>query len=82
MEPYGYDTNEYDFNVLVPDEPAVDALLDIIAYVKARAISLRDGSKYLTELTGRPLTYEGLRRIIKRADHPAINTERYKPAAS
>ena len=64
--PYEYYRDEQG-NVLLNEE--IDIVLDtVIGYVKDQSLSLREAAGFIQDTTGKPLTYEGLRSIIKRRD--------------
>jgi hypothetical protein len=68
--PYGYDRDTEDHRLLVPDEKALNTLEKTLKYVEARALSLRDAAAMVTMTTGRDISYEGIRYILKERQHP------------
>lgn len=59
--PFGYKLNEDNTLDAVPAE--LEALASIVPMVKDKSLSLRDGSMYLTDLTGRSISHTGLKKI-------------------
>lgn len=70
--PWGYDRDPEDNNLLIPDQKALSSLTDVVPYVQQRGISIRDAVKFITLESGRSISYEGLRRIAKLGVHPAV----------
>lgn len=48
------------------DEEIEVALSTVIEYVNEKSLSLREAASFLSETTGKPVTHEGLRKIIRR----------------
>ena len=59
--PLGYKLNEDNTLDAVPAE--LEALASIVPMVKDKSLSLREGSMYLTDLTGRSISHTGLKKI-------------------
>lgn len=59
--PFGYKLNEDNTLDAVPAE--LEALASIVPMVKDKSLSLREGSMYLTDLTGRAISHTGLKKI-------------------
>ena len=62
--PFGYekDPENPKFLKAIPDQLAV--LGEITELVAARVLSLREGSAWIYQKTGRPLSYQGLKNIV------------------
>jgi len=59
--PFGYKLNDDNTLDEVPEE--LEALASIVPMVKDNSLSLREGSMYLTDLTGRSISHTGLKKI-------------------
>jgi len=59
--PFGYKLNDDNTLDAVPAE--LEALASIVPMIKDISLSLREGSMYLTDLTGRPISHTGLKKI-------------------
>ncbi len=62
--PFGYKLNEDNTLDAVPAE--LEALASIVPMVKDKSLSLREGSMYLTDLTGRSISHTGLKKIAEK----------------
>ena len=62
--PLGYKLNEDNTLDAVPAE--LEALASIVPMVKDKSLSLREGSMYLTDLTGRSISHTGLKKIAEK----------------
>jgi hypothetical protein len=49
--------------VVIPEQ--LEALEKIVPLIKNRTLSLREGSLYITDMTGRKLSHMGLNGIVK-----------------
>ena len=59
--PFGYEKKDGE---VVPIENDLDQLHMVKDMIKTEAMSIREGADHLTAMCSRPITYEGLRRII------------------
>lgn len=59
--PFGYKLNDDNTLDEVPEE--LEALASIVPMIKDNSLSLREGSMYLTDLTGRSISHTGLKKI-------------------
>lgn len=59
--PFGYKLN--DDNTLDEVTEELEALASIVPMIKDNSLSLREGSMYLTDLTGRSISHTGLKKI-------------------
>lgn len=59
--PFGYKLNDDNTLDAVPEE--LEALASIVPMIKNNSLSLREGSMYLTDLTGRSISHTGLKKI-------------------
>ncbi len=59
--PFGYKLNDNNTLDEVPEE--LEALASIVPMIKDNSLSLREGSMYLTDLTGRSISHTGLKKI-------------------
>ncbi len=73
--PFGYKLDEEDPSVLVPIPFELEALEEAKKHVKR--FSYRNVAEWLTELTGRSITYVGLKKRIE-----SDRTKRYKVGAA
>jgi|TARA_R110000796_G_C14451352_1_gene423492 hypothetical protein len=62
--PFGYKLDKDNNKILVSIPLEIEALEEIIALVKERVLSLREGSLWLEHKTGRKLSHQGLKKII------------------
>jgi hypothetical protein len=64
--PFGYKLNEEDNTKLdkIPEE--LEVLQSIVPMIKDKTLSLRDGSAYLSHMTGRSISHVGLKKIIEK----------------
>lgn len=64
--PFGYKLNDEDDSQLdeIPEE--LQALDSVVPMIQNKTLSLRDGSMYITHLTGRPLSHTGLKKIAEK----------------
>ena len=61
--PFGYELAE-DNKTLKPIETQLEILKTVAYLVQQETLSLREGSLWIAEKTGRPLSYTGLKKII------------------
>ena len=59
--PFGYKLNDDNTLDEVPEE--LEALASIVPMIKDNSLSLREGSMYLTDLTGRSISHTGLKKL-------------------
>jgi hypothetical protein len=64
--PFGYKLNDDDSSLLDPIPEQLEALETIIPMVKNQSLSLREASTYITHLTGRSISHEGLKKIASK----------------
>ena len=62
--PFGYKLNDNNTLDEVPEE--LEALASIVHMIKDNSLSLREGSMYLTDLTGRSISHTGLKKIAEK----------------
>jgi len=64
--PFGYKLNDEDDSQLdeIPEE--LQALDSVVPMIQNKTLSLRDGSMYITNLTGRSLSHMGLKKIAEK----------------
>ena len=64
--PFGYKLNDEDDSQLdeIPEE--LQALDSVVPMIQNKTLSLRDGSVYITWLTGRSLSHMGLKKIAEK----------------
>lgn len=62
--PWGYDIDEN--NNYIPIEDELEALESIYDYIKSRQLTFKDAALWLSDETGRSISYEGLRKRLKR----------------
>ena len=64
--PFGYKLNDEDDSQLdeIPEE--LQALDSVVPMIQNKTLSLRDGSMYITNLTGRSLGHMGLKKIAEK----------------
>ena len=69
--PFGYELAE-DNKTLKPIETQLSILKTVADLVQQETLSLREGSLWIEEKTGRPLSHTGLKKII---DNGRLETE-------
>lgn len=72
--PFGYERDPVNPSMLLPISKDLDALQEIKDLVVSQAISLREGSQWIEQKTGKTLSYQGLKdRIDHWSDHISEN---------
>ncbi len=69
--PFGYELAK-DNKTLKPIETQLEILKTVAYLVQKETLSLREGSLWIEEKTGRPLSHTGLKKII---DNGRLETE-------
>ena len=69
--PFGYELAK-DNKTLKPIETQLEILKTVADLVQQETLSLREGSLWIEEKTGRPLSHTGLKKII---DNGRLETE-------
>ena len=64
--PFGYKLNDEDTATLEPVEKELEALNEVIPLIQDKSLSLREGSLYISHLTGRSLSHQGLKKIVEK----------------
>ena len=62
--PFGYELDE-DNRTLKPIPEQLETLKTVASMVQQKALSLREGSLWVTQKTGRTLSHMGLKNIIE-----------------
>ena len=62
--PFGYEKDPENPKVLKPIPTQLEVLNEIVGLVSSRVLSLREGSAWIYEKTGRSLSYQGLKNIV------------------
>lgn len=68
--PFGYEADPHNPSMLLPISKDLDVLQEIKFLITAKAISLREGSQWIEQKTGKKLSYQGLK---DRIDHWSDN---------
>ena len=63
--PFGYKLDEDDNRYLLSVDEELDALESILPMVVSKSLSLREGALWLSHKTGRPISHQGLDKILK-----------------
>ena len=63
--PFGYKLNDEDTSQLVEVPEELEALQTVAPMIKDNTLSLREGSSYLTHMTGRQISHMGLKKIVE-----------------
>ena len=64
--PFGYKLDEEDTTKLVEVPEELEVLNDILPLIKNQSLSLREGSLYISQKTGRSLSHMGLKKIAEK----------------
>jgi hypothetical protein len=64
--PFGYKLNDEDTTTLEPVEKELEALNEVVPLIQDKSLSLREGSLYISHLTGRSLSHQGLKKIAEK----------------
>ena len=64
--PFGYKLDEEDTTKLVEVPEELEVLNDILPLIKNQSLSLREGSLYISQKTGRSLSLMGLKKIAEK----------------
>lgn len=63
--PFGYKLNDEDTSQLLEVPEELEALQTVAPMIKDNTLSLREGSSYLTHMTGRQISHAGLKKIVE-----------------
>lgn len=66
--PFGYKLNEEDKSQLDEIPEQLEALGSIAPMIKNKTLSLREGSSYLSHMTGRQISHMGLKKIVEKRE--------------
>lgn len=64
LKPWGFIADEFDDTLFHPDESKLKYLFKAEEYLEES--SYREVSRWLGEITGEPLSYEGLRKVLQK----------------
>lgn len=66
--PFGYKLIDDDPEHIEEIPSQLEALNKILPMIKSRSLSLREGALWLSHKTGRPITHQGLQKILTKHD--------------
>ena len=71
--PYGYYRDPEDPKYCDENDDETAALAVVIEFVEIKSMTIKDASKYLTQITDRYISPEGLRKLIRKRTHPIFD---------